>query len=89
MVHYLMFHWAVKDDAIRHEGIDSKTVQQATIRLLLPPGFSLLGIVISPFSPSLSFVLFAFPIVFNIIPGTLNATEYLFGKIFSFKGPDL
>jgi uncharacterized membrane protein len=86
MVHYLMFHWAVSDDAIRHEAIDPNTIRQATIRLLLPPGFSLLGIVISPFSPSLSFVLFAFPIIFNIIPGTLNATEYVIGKIFFFKG---
>ena len=89
MIHYLMFHWAVNDDAIRHEGIDSKTIQQATIRLLLPPGFSLLGIVVSPFAPSLSFVLFAFPIVFNVIPGTLNATENLIGKIFFFKGGNL
>ena len=85
-VHYLMFHWAVNDNAIRHEAIDPKTIQQATIRLLLPPGFSLLGIVISPFSPSLSFVLFAFPIVFNIIPGTLNAAENVAARIFSFKG---
>jgi len=86
MVHYLMFYWTVNDPAIRHEGIDQKTIQQATIRLLLPPGFSLLGIAVSPFSTFLSFVLFAFPIVFNVIPGTLNAAEHFLGRVFSFRG---
>jgi uncharacterized membrane protein len=81
MVQYLMFHWAVNDDANRHEAIDPKIVQQATIRLLLPPCFSLLGIIVSPFSSALSFVLFAFPIVFNIIPGTISAVERVTAKI--------
>ncbi len=88
MVQYLMFHWAVNDNTIRHEDIDPKTIQQTTIRLLLPPGFSLLGIVVSLFSPSLSFVLFAFPVVFNIIPGSLNAVEKVTSKIHSLKGSE-
>jgi uncharacterized membrane protein len=68
LVHYVMFHWAVHDDAVRHEEVDAKTVKQAALRLLLPPGFALVGIAVAPFSSWMSFVLFAFPVVFNIFP---------------------
>lgn len=86
MVQFLMFHWAVNDDANRHEAIDPKIVQQTTIRLLLPPVFSMLGIIVSLFSPASSFVLFAFPIIFNIIPGTLSGLEKIAVRIFPTKG---
>jgi uncharacterized membrane protein len=71
LVHYVMFHWAVYDDTIRHDSLDPKAVRQAAIRLLLPPGFALIGILVSSFDSSLSFIFFAFPVVFNIVPSTL------------------
>lgn len=80
------FFYAIKakEVEIDETELDRRTFAQSTIRLFLPIIFTILGIVGSFVSPYLALILFAFPVIFNIIPGSLNFVERTFG----FKLPE-
>jgi uncharacterized membrane protein len=72
MVRYLAFH---KD--LRNE-LTPRLVKQARVRTALSEGSYLLGIFFSFFFIPASIFFYLFPLLFNIIPGTLNLVEKLF-----------
>jgi uncharacterized membrane protein len=61
-----------------HE-IQTRLAKQATIRTTLTLGSYLIGIICAFVYIPLSIFFYIFPLVFNIIPGTLNFFERLFG----------
>lgn len=78
-----MFKYALYSKEVERHEISSRLIKQSTVRLTLTPSFALLGIIFGFYDPSISIFFFIFPAVFNIIPGSLNAVEKLFG--FNFK----
>ena len=70
-----MFRMIIVDPELVHENVSRRLKVQATIRVLLTPVFALLGMLVSCWNLNLSFYLFAFPIIFNVIPGTLDYPE--------------
>ena len=79
---YVMLLFLIKNRHMMHEDVSAVLIRHATIRILCTPTFAVFGIIASFLHSSLSFFLFAFPIVFNIIPGTLDALEGVVFKIF-------
>ncbi len=73
-----MFYHVVSRVHLAHPDLTKRTIKQAKIRQLLTPSFAVLGIIFSFISIPVSLILFAFPIVFNLIPGTLNFAERVF-----------
>jgi uncharacterized membrane protein len=70
--------------AIRSHEIDTshnspRLIAQARVRQWLTVGCTLLGMLVIPISISATLFLYAFPVVFNVIPGYLNKLERLFG----------
>ena len=82
MTLYIMLWFIIHNRHMMHDDVSPKLIAQATIRVLLPPAFAVLGII-AGFAHvlSLSFFLFAFPIIFNIIPGSLDALERVPGAL--------
>ena len=77
----LMYSYVIANKELVYENLPRRLYVQATIRVLLTPSFAFLGILVCFYNVSLSFFLFAFPIVFNIIPGTLDGLERVYLKI--------
>ena len=76
----LMGVWyAVRSEEIAHPKIQSRMLAQARVRIMLPVIFSVLGMITMFFYFPLTYLLFAFPIVFNAIPGSLNYVERKLG----------
>ena len=82
VVQYWMLRLILDDAQMRHEAVTDKLIMQATVRVLLTPSFAVLGVIAGFYHSSFSFFLFAFPVVFNIIPGSLNALERGCTKVF-------
>ena len=74
-----MFIYAQRSKEIEMHDLEHRTMTQAKIRILLTPSFAFLAMLMALVSIPFAFVLFIFPVIFNIIPGTLNATEKFFG----------
>ncbi len=72
MVHYLMFRLTLNDPQAVHETVTPHLIMKSTVRMLLTPAFAVLGIIAGFFHSSLSFFLFAFPVVVNFTPGSLD-----------------
>jgi uncharacterized membrane protein len=75
----ILWYYITGNDDLRIKDYEPKELLQARIRSSLNPLFALLGIIVSFVVPSLSYVLYAFPVVFNLIPGSLDAVEKAFG----------
>ena len=69
--------------AIRSHEIETnvtpRLLKQAKIRSYMTLSSALIGILIAWFSFSIALLFFVLPLIFNIIPGTLDALERLFG----------
>jgi uncharacterized membrane protein len=74
-----VFHYAIYSDEIDISHVAPKLLTHARIRSLLTPFFAMLGIVVALFSVHAALFFFAFPIVFNMLPGTLDFTERMLG----------
>jgi len=72
---YFMLRLVIREKRLQHEALSKRLIVQGNVRILLPPFFALLAILVAPYYISLSYILFAFPIVFNIVPGTLDSIE--------------
>lgn len=81
LVSLVAFYYVTNNEQLRHPELSKKTIRQAKIRQLLTPSFAVLGLLIAPISIPVTLFCFAFPIVFNLIPGTLNFLE----KVFRFE----
>jgi uncharacterized membrane protein len=75
----ILWYYITGNDDLRIKDYDPKELLQARIRSSLNPLFALLGIIVSFVAPWLSYVLYAFPVVFNLIPGSLDTVEKAFG----------
>ena len=74
----------IRDYAMRHHDIDTSHVSkrilsQANVRMKLTVGCTLIGIACAFVWIPFALFMYAFPILFNIIPGTLNKLEKMFG----------
>lgn len=79
---FCMFTYALKSKEIDNGDVSPFMVQQARIRLSLTPLFVLLGMIVAYYGDIESgLYLFAFPIVFNIIPGSLTFVERLVDRL--------
>lgn len=78
-----MFKYALYSKEVERHEVSSRLIKQSTTRLVLTPFFALIGILVGLHAPTASFFFFIFPALFNIIPGSLNAAEKIFG--FTFK----
>jgi uncharacterized membrane protein len=63
---------------ICYDNISKKDVIHGTIRIFMPPIFAVFSILISGISTQFSLLLFAVPVIFNIVPGGLNFIENKF-----------
>ncbi len=62
-----------------NEKLSSRTIRQGQIRSQISLIFYALGIIATFIYVPLSILLYAFPIIFNIIPGSLDFSERMFG----------
>ncbi len=77
----LMYFYVIANKELVYEDLPKKLYLQATIRVLLTPSFALIGILVCFYNISLSFFFYAFPVIFNIIPGTLDGLEKIYLKL--------
>jgi uncharacterized membrane protein len=70
--------YAIYSDEIDISHVETRLLNQARIRNLITPLFTMLGIISAYFSTPLALVLYTFPIFFNLVPGTLNFLERVF-----------
>lgn len=79
LAQFLLFYYALHTDEVAMRDISSRTITQAKIRVMLTPSFALLAMIAAIFSAPLAFFFFMFPVLFNLIPGSLDATERFLG----------
>lgn len=73
-----IFLYAHKAKEIEVHPVEKRMFKQASIRLVLTPLFALIGLLAAYINITFALILFAFPVVFNIIPGSLNFLERVF-----------
>ncbi|MDB5237652.1 MAG: hypothetical protein JWL88_754 [Parcubacteria group bacterium] len=74
----LMYRHVQKNAEMQHE-LSSRFLKQAHIRMTITPVSYFIGILCAPFFIPASIFFYLFPIVFNLIPGSLDFVERLFG----------
>jgi uncharacterized membrane protein len=75
-----ILYYALRSKEIDTSHNSTRVIKQATIRQSMTFSFTIVGIITAYFGYSnLAFVLYMFPIIFNIIPGTLDKVEKVFG----------
>ncbi|MFA9262229.1 MAG: TMEM175 family protein [Undibacterium sp.] len=75
MVSTGFLQYAIHSEEIDTSHITRRILTQARIRSYLTPGMTLIGIALIPLSLSAALFCYAFPIVFNTVPGLLNWVE--------------
>jgi uncharacterized membrane protein len=75
----LILNYAFRSEEIDTSHVSSRLLKQAYIRSGLTVGCTLLGMLVSLVSIPAALLCYAFPILFNIIPGTLDALERWLG----------
>src|SRR3989344_4621983 len=73
-----MLSYALYSREIKNGRLAEHTIHRIKISIMLPPLFAALAILASYYSLSISLFLFAFPIMFNVIPGSLTFFERIF-----------
>jgi len=74
-----VLHYSIYSDEVDTHELESRTMKQARIRSFLTPFCTLVGLVVATWSLPVALFLYAFPIVFNVVPGLLNAAERVLG----------
>lgn len=74
-----MFMYAIHSREVDMHDVPNRTITQAKIRLLLTPAFALLAMIAAFVSSGFAFLLFVFPVIFNLIPGSLDRAERFLG----------
>jgi uncharacterized membrane protein len=75
----LRFEYAMASREIDTSHNERRHIAQARVRMYITPGITLLGMFVSFVSIPVALFLYAFPVIFNIIPGFLNKIERVFG----------
>jgi uncharacterized membrane protein len=75
----VMYKYIWRSKEIENGTMTSRVKKQAEVRMYLTLGFTTLGILFSFLYHPLSYFFYAFPIIFNIVPGLLNLSEKFFG----------
>ena len=73
-----ILHYAIYSHDIDTSHLDERLVAQARVRSLLTPISTAIGIAVLNFSTPAALILFTFPIIFNLIPGSLGLMERIF-----------
>ncbi len=76
---YGMFMYAIHSKDVDMHDVPNRTITQAKIRLMLTPAFALLAMFAAFISSGFAFLLFVFPVIFNLIPGSLDRAERFLG----------
>jgi len=76
---YSMLHYITRHHTLFNEHTSQRMVKQGKIRSTLSIISYVIGVGVSFIYPPLSVVFYVFPLVFNIIPGTLDFSEWLLG----------
>ena len=74
MVRYVLAH-----SEILNHSLSRRIVKQSRIRTSVSAVFAIAGLLTTFLWTPLAIFLYAFPVIFNIIPGTLDLTEKIFG----------
>ncbi len=82
----LTFKYALYSHEIDTAHNSPRLIAQAQVRQYLTVGSTVVGILCIPVSQWLTLFFYAFPVVFNVIPGFLNKMERMFG--FKLGGTD-
>lgn len=77
----IMANYIRESDEIDHKQLPNRLIKQARFRSALSIGSYVLGIILSFVYIPASIFFYIFPVLFNIVPGTLNLAE----RIFRFK----
>lgn len=77
-----VLYYAIHSDEIDLSHVAPRLLKQARIRAVLTPACSLIGIFCAFLNTELALFFFAFPILFNTLPGTLDAAERFLGLEF-------
>lgn len=85
IVNYAMLRYALVSDEIDTDHVSERAIKQSTIRMTLTPTMTAIGIAMTFVSIPLALFFYAFPILFNIIPGVLDRIEEFFGLDFGAK----
>ncbi len=72
-----VFYYAIRSQEVDLHEFSARAFKQAKIRLWLTPAFTTVGLLCVFVSLPLALFFFAFPVIFNVIPGTLDASEKL------------
>lgn len=72
---FAMFRYAVATPEVRPAALDPELLRRAQIRQWIVPLCSALGILAAQVWVPLALGLFAFPVVFNLVPGLLGSLE--------------
>jgi len=75
----MLYYMRTNREKFLSPAISQRLINQARFRAYLSISCYVIGIALSWLSPALSIFFYAFPVVFNIIPGTVDAAERLFG----------
>jgi len=81
LISSFMSQYIRESESLLHDDITPRLLKQARFRSLVSLISYAVGIAITFINPPLSAVFYLFPIIFNIIPGSLNLAE----KIFQFR----
>jgi uncharacterized membrane protein len=74
-----MVRYALNSKEIDTAEVTPRMMKQAMTRQILTPLSTALGMLVATVSIPIALVLYAFPIIFNIIPGTLDFVERILG----------
>src|SRR5258708_791095 len=74
-----VLHYAIYSDEIDTSHITSRQLNHTRVRSLLTPVCTLLGIISAYFNTPIALFLFAFPILFNLVPGSLTFVARMIG----------
>ncbi len=79
LLNIYILHYALASHEIDTEHIEPRLIKQASIRQYITAGSTAFGIIIAYFSVTFALVFYTLPVLFNIIPGSLDRLEKLFG----------
>ena len=79
IVNYSMLRYALVSDEIDTDHVTVRNINQATIRMVMTPIMTAIGMGMTFISIPFALFLYAFPIFFNIVPGVLDWVEKRFG----------
>lgn len=79
LLNMTIFNYALRSHELDTSHISKRLLHQAKIRGTVTPIATLCGLALTWWSIPAALFLFAFPIIFNIIPGTLDQVERLLG----------